>query len=149
MYHLIAFYQRIVELWCHAKNFPKAPRKVLYALHWSIGSGMFIYLLIPRLIIWHFPQLDKFSLFKAANTCLNHLILNHLLALNGSYLSLQKQCSVNFGKQFKIWVSIAVYKWHQSCSQSRAISFIRLSVLLPCHDTLQHTRQRYQYVMRL
>ena len=26
MYYLIAFYQRIVELWCHAKNFPNAPR---------------------------------------------------------------------------------------------------------------------------
>ena len=27
MYYLIAFYQRIVELWFHAKNFPNAPRK--------------------------------------------------------------------------------------------------------------------------
>ena len=26
MYYLKAFYQRIVELWCHAKNFPNAPR---------------------------------------------------------------------------------------------------------------------------
>ena len=26
MDYLIAFYQRIVELWCHAKNFPNAPR---------------------------------------------------------------------------------------------------------------------------
>ena len=26
MYYLISFYQRIVELWCHAKNFPNAPR---------------------------------------------------------------------------------------------------------------------------
>ena len=25
MYYLIAFYQRIVELWCHAKNFPNDP----------------------------------------------------------------------------------------------------------------------------
>ena len=27
MYYLIAFYQRIVELWYHAKNFPNDPRK--------------------------------------------------------------------------------------------------------------------------
>ena len=26
IYCLIAFYQGIVELWCHAKNFPNAPR---------------------------------------------------------------------------------------------------------------------------
>ena len=26
MYNLIAFYQRNVELWCHAKNFPNDPR---------------------------------------------------------------------------------------------------------------------------
>ena len=26
MYYLIAFYQCIVELWCHAKNFPNDPR---------------------------------------------------------------------------------------------------------------------------
>ena len=26
MYCLIAFNQRIVELWCHAKNFPNDPR---------------------------------------------------------------------------------------------------------------------------
>ena len=26
MYYLIAFYQHIVELWCHAKNFPNDPR---------------------------------------------------------------------------------------------------------------------------
>ena len=26
MYYLIAFYKRIVELWCHAKNFPNDPR---------------------------------------------------------------------------------------------------------------------------
>ena len=26
MFYLIAFYHRVVELWCHAKNFPNAPR---------------------------------------------------------------------------------------------------------------------------
>ena len=26
MYYLIAFYQRIEELWCHAKNFQNDPR---------------------------------------------------------------------------------------------------------------------------
>ena len=30
MYYLIAFYQRIVELWCQAMNFPNDPRIVHY-----------------------------------------------------------------------------------------------------------------------
>ena len=27
MYYLIAFYQRVVQLWCHAQSFTNAPRK--------------------------------------------------------------------------------------------------------------------------
>ena len=30
MYYLIAFYQRNVELWCHAKSFPNAPRTKVF-----------------------------------------------------------------------------------------------------------------------
>ena len=30
--YLIAFYQRIIELWCHAKNFPNYPRITYLAL---------------------------------------------------------------------------------------------------------------------
>ena len=100
------------------------------ALHWSICSGMLIYSLIPLLIIWHFSQLNRFHLFKIANTCLNHLIRNHLQVLSGSYLSAQEQCSVNFCKQFKIAVSIAPFMSHQPCAKSGLISFIEISVSL-------------------
>ena len=47
MYYLIAFYQRIVELWCHAKNFPNDPRNNFILNVHPNFEHLLLYALIP------------------------------------------------------------------------------------------------------
>ena len=62
MYYLIAFYQRVVELWCHATNFPNDPR-IIYTSMASKAVGQHFKLLIKCSMKWRrlrFTSVDKY-----------------------------------------------------------------------------------------